>query len=82
MPGMNGRVLAEHARARFPDLRILFMTGYTDDENVRVGVAAGEIDLIEKPFTIPALAAKVREVLDIDVPMRPTSRRIELALAR
>jgi CheY-like chemotaxis protein len=82
MPGMNGRVLAEHARARFPDLRILFMTGYTDDETLRVGVAAGEFDLIEKPFTIPALTAKVREVLDCDVPMRATSRRIALAVSR
>ena len=82
MPGMNGRVLAEHARGRFPDLRILFMTGYTDDEIVHDGVTTGVVDLIEKPFTIAALAAKVREVLDIDVPMRPTSRRIELALAQ
>ncbi|HUS31005.1 MAG TPA: ATP-binding protein [Kofleriaceae bacterium] len=82
MPGMNGRVLAEQALARFPQLRVVFMTGYTDDEVVRGGVAAGELDLIEKPFTIPALAAKVREVLDCDVPMRPTSPRIELAVAR
>ncbi|HTL35385.1 MAG TPA: ATP-binding protein [Kofleriaceae bacterium] len=74
MPGMNGRVLAENAIARFPDLRVLFMTGYTDDEVVRGGVAAGEVDLIEKPFTIPALATKVREMLDWDVPMRPTGR--------
>jgi hypothetical protein len=50
------------------------MTGYTDDEVVRGGVAAGEVDLIEKPFTIPALATKVREMLDWDVPMRPTGR--------
>jgi CheY-like chemotaxis protein len=74
MPGMNGRALAEQARARFPDLRVLFMTGYTDDETVRLGVAAGEVDLIEKPFTIPALATKVREVLDADAPMRATGK--------
>jgi len=64
MPGMNGRVLAEAARARFPDLKTLYMTGYTNDEVVHVGLARGEVDLIEKPFTIKALAAKVRTVLD------------------
>jgi CheY-like chemotaxis protein len=64
MPGMSGRVLAEAACARFPDLKIMFMTGYTDDAVVHDGVATGVVDLIEKPFTIPALASKVRQVLD------------------
>jgi DNA-binding NtrC family response regulator len=64
MPGMSGRVLAEAAIARFPDLKVLFMTGYTDDEIVHDGVTTGVVDLIEKPFTIPSLATKVREVLD------------------
>jgi YesN/AraC family two-component response regulator len=66
MPGMSGRVLAEAASARFPDLKILFMTGYTDDEIVHDGVAAGKVELIEKPFTIAALAEKVRFVLDAE----------------
>jgi PAS domain S-box-containing protein len=64
MPGMSGRVLAESACGRFPELKIMFMTGYTDDAIVHDGVATGAVDLIEKPFTIPALASKVREVLD------------------
>jgi two-component system, cell cycle sensor histidine kinase and response regulator CckA len=64
MPGMSGRVLAEAACARFPELKIMFMTGYTDDAIVHDGVTTGVVDLIEKPFTIPALAAKVRQVLD------------------
>jgi PAS domain S-box-containing protein len=81
MPGMNGRVLAETALMRFRDLRILFMTGYTDDEVVRGGVAAGEVELIEKPFTIPALAIKVRRMLDCEVPIRPTSRLPRIPLA-
>ncbi len=67
MPGMNGRVLAEAARARFPDLKVVFMTGYTDDEVVKHGVARGEVELIEKPFTIQALALKVRGALDAEV---------------
>jgi len=66
MPGMNGRVLAEAAGARFPELKILFMTGYTDDEIIHAGLARGEVDLIEKPFTIQALAHKVRDVLDYE----------------
>jgi len=65
MPGMNGRMLAEAASARFPDLKILFMTGYTDDAVVHLGLARGEVALIEKPFTIQALASKVRTVLDV-----------------
>ncbi len=64
MPGMSGRVLAEAACARFQDLKIMFMTGYTDDAIVHDGVTSGVVDLIEKPFTIPALASKVRQVLD------------------
>jgi PAS domain S-box-containing protein len=64
MPGMSGRVLAESAGGRFPELKIMFMTGYTDDAVVHDGVATGVVDLIEKPFTIPALASKVRQVLD------------------
>ena len=81
MPGMNGRVLAEAARSRLPELPILFMTGFTDDEIVKVGVANGRMELIEKPFTIPALVAKVRSVLDAETPMRETGR-IPLAIAR
>jgi PAS domain S-box-containing protein len=64
MPGMSGRVLAEAALHRFPDLKVLFMTGYTDDDVVHDGVSSGSVDLIEKPFTINALAGKVRSVLD------------------
>jgi two-component system, cell cycle sensor histidine kinase and response regulator CckA len=64
MPGMSGRILAEAACARFPDLKIMFMTGYTDDAIVHNGVTSGIVDLIEKPFTIPDLASKVRQVLD------------------
>jgi two-component system, cell cycle sensor histidine kinase and response regulator CckA len=78
MPGMNGRVLAETARTRFPQLKILFMTGYTDDEVVHAGVASGRVDLIEKPFTIVALAAKVRSVLD-EVPADEAPRELAQA---
>jgi PAS domain S-box-containing protein len=71
MPGMSGRVLAEAAQARFPDLKVLMMTGYTDDDVVHSGVASGQVDLIEKPFTIAALATKVRAVLDVEPALLP-----------
>ena len=64
MPGMNGRELAEKLRLMRPGLRILFMSGYTDDDVIRRGVQRGEAAFLQKPFTPVALARKVREVLD------------------
>ena len=64
MPGMNGRELAEKLRQIRPGLRILFMSGYTDDEVIRRGVQRGDAAFLQKPFTPAELARKVREVLD------------------
>jgi two-component system cell cycle sensor histidine kinase/response regulator CckA len=64
MPGMDGRRLFEAAHLRMPDLPVLFMSGYTDDEVVHRGVRAAELAFLEKPFRVHALAAKVRQVLD------------------
>ena len=64
MPGMNGRELAEAARVSLPALKVLYTSGYTDDEVVARGVMRGEVALLEKPFRADALASKVREVLD------------------
>jgi PAS domain S-box-containing protein len=64
MPEMNGRELAERARAEHPGLKCLFMSGYTDDIMAQHGVLSGEVKLLEKPFTLEALAARVREMLD------------------
>jgi two-component system cell cycle sensor histidine kinase/response regulator CckA len=63
MPQMNGRELAEALVARQPDLRVLFMSGYTDDHVLAHGVAGGA-GFLHKPFTPDVLARKVREVLD------------------
>jgi signal transduction histidine kinase len=64
MPGMNGRKLAEVARAKRPELKVLFTTGFTKNAVVHNGVLDHGVDFIAKPFTIDMLAAKIREVLD------------------
>ncbi|HUR92351.1 MAG TPA: PAS domain S-box protein, partial [Gemmatimonadaceae bacterium] len=64
MPGMTGRELAERLSQIRPGLRILFMSGYMDDEVIRRGVQRGEAAFLQKPFTPAELARKVREVLD------------------
>jgi CheY-like chemotaxis protein len=64
MPRMNGRELVERARDFRPDLRVLFASGYTDDDMLRRGVAADRVDLLEKPFTAAELLARVRRALD------------------
>ena len=64
MPEVNGAKLAEEARRRRPDLRVLFTTGYTRNAVVHNGVVDPGVELIGKPFTIEELAAKVRAVLE------------------
>ena len=64
MPDMNGKQLADEARKRRPDLKVLFTTGYTRNAVVHNGTLDRGVDLIGKPFTIEALASKVRAVLD------------------
>jgi len=63
MPKMSGRELAERLAARIPLCRTIFMSGYTDDAVVRHGVLNSEVAFIQKPITMDALLARVREVL-------------------
>ena len=64
MPGINGRELADKARAQAPELPILFTTGYTRDTTFHDGMADRGVVLLSKPFTIEQLAHKIRLVLD------------------
>jgi DNA-binding response OmpR family regulator len=64
MPGMSGRELAEHLRGSRPEIRTLYMSGYTDDAVVLHGVLAADMAFLQKPFTTTELARRVREVLD------------------
>ena len=63
MPEMNGRLLTNHLRAHLPGLRCLFMSGYTANVIAHHGVLDEGVHFIQKPFTLHALAAKVREAL-------------------
>jgi two-component system cell cycle sensor histidine kinase/response regulator CckA len=64
MPRLGGSELAHKLREIKPKLKILFMSGYTDDMIAGHGVLAGETQLIQKPFTAEALGRKLRSVLD------------------
>jgi DNA-binding response OmpR family regulator len=64
MPGMSGRELAERLVAEQAGIRILFMSGYTDDVISSHGIDPSRVAFLQKPFSGSELARKVREVLD------------------
>jgi two-component system cell cycle sensor histidine kinase/response regulator CckA len=64
MPEVNGNVLAERLAATAPGMRVLFMSGYSDEAVYRHGEISAGAAFIEKPFTDRTLARKVREVLE------------------
>lgn len=64
MPTLSGSEVVRELQARRPDVKVLFMSGYTEDEIIRRDISTGAEVLLEKPFTIDALAHAVRKVLD------------------
>ncbi len=64
MPGLNGRMLAERLTATRPEARVLFMSGYSDDDILRLGVKKNAAHFIQKPFSVDALVHKIRETLN------------------
>jgi len=64
MPEMNGRDLARNILTIHPGMKRLFMSGYTADVIAHHGVLDDGVHFIQKPFSLPSMAAKVREVLD------------------
>src|SRR5262249_6213186 len=63
MPGMNGRELASRLSQERPDLRVVFMSGYTDETIAQLGVLEPGSVFLQKPFVPESLAEKVREIL-------------------
>ncbi len=64
MPQMGGRELAEKLAVTHPQLKVLFISGYTNDAVVRHGIMEDNTNFIQKPFTLDDITKKVREVLD------------------
>ena len=64
MPLMGGKVMAEWLKITYPDLKILFTSGYTDDAISHHGVLEAGVEFLPKPYTPATLVRKVRELLD------------------
>jgi nitrogen-specific signal transduction histidine kinase len=63
MPGMDGRAISESLSQLHPEMKVLYMSGYTGDAIVRHGILIEGINYIQKPFTVEELVRKVREVI-------------------
>jgi FixJ family two-component response regulator len=68
MPQLGGRELADRLLSASPGMRVLFMSGYTDDAIVRHGIMEEGVPFLQKPFTPDALGRKVREVISSPAP--------------
>ena len=64
MPEMSGRTLTRRLTQRHPGLKVLYMSGYSDEDIAQHGVFEAGIPFIKKPFTPSLLTQKLREVLD------------------
>jgi CheY-like chemotaxis protein len=78
MPEMGGRLVAERLVATRPEMEVLFMSGYTDDEILRRGLLERGQRLLQKPFTATALSHEVRSVLDAKRRRRTSSHTTQV----
>jgi two-component system cell cycle sensor histidine kinase/response regulator CckA len=68
MPNLGGRQLAEQVQAMRPGVKVLFLSGYTDDAVLKHGINHAEFNFLQKPFSPITLANTVRQILDSDQP--------------
>ncbi|MDL1963258.1 MAG: response regulator [Deltaproteobacteria bacterium] len=66
MPKMGGKKVAERLQSLYPRMKVIYMSGYTDNAIVHHGVLAPELNFIQKPFTPEGLACRVREAIEIE----------------
>jgi CheY-like chemotaxis protein len=64
MPKMNGREVAGRVLELHPEVKVLFLSGYTDDAVVRHGILHETVNFLQKPFSPSSLAMKIRTILD------------------
>jgi two-component system cell cycle sensor histidine kinase/response regulator CckA len=82
MPGMNGRELAAQITAQRADIRVLYMSGYTENAIGHDGLLETGINLLQKPFSLPTLKDRVRELLDSEpIPQEVVMHQTAQALA-
>ena len=72
MPGMSGGELAQAIRRRYPDIRVIYVSGYTDDVMLRFGIRTNEIDFLAKPFSREELIDRIRSQMDKKYQEEPT----------
>lgn len=65
MPGINGKELADRVNAIRPGIKVLYMTGYTDQAIVHRGTLADGAVLLQKPFSLSTLASKLRDIFSV-----------------
>jgi CheY-like chemotaxis protein len=64
MPGLSARAMTSLVRDAWPDARVLFMSGYNNDDSILQDLADAKVDFLQKPFLPYDLAEKVREILE------------------
>ena len=64
MPGINGKELYDQLSPLYPEMKVIYMSGYSGEVIAARGVMDESVNFIQKPFSVQALAAKIRSVLE------------------